>query len=459
MTQPPAPGGGVRRTGRLRGSVDAMASRAAEAPGADPASPGPAASAPGATTNTAAGTSSRRTRFAPAVPGERRARPKPAEEAAAEPQLPQSLRTLVRQAHTEAKATRGTREPVRGLESTASRGTGRARNDARTLAGDQPAAAADVFSERKSSRSNPEPEPAAEAEDRAGRGTRDPADADADAAASRRTPATVRAKREPRPELKREPVASAPGEGPPPAAAPDAFAPASASASAPSSSLLHAAVGASPRASAFEDWIDDAQYYPTALRDDREEARFVAAAESASVADRLDATADPGTFLVVQLPAVLALGAAAGPGPGSGTATEGTATDPRGRVGGDESDAPAAAADAPVDGDRAAATPSALSDLREGYLGELVVRADGSAALEIGETVLDVLPGTTFAHDEQLAAIRVDPNRKKEKGTQSRDADGAERAEGECAFLGRVPGRLVCVPNVDSLLRASGEST
>ena len=347
MTQPPAPGGGVRRTGRLRGSVDAMASRAAEAPGADPASPGPAASAPGATTNTAAGTSSRRTRFAPAVPGERRARPKPAEEAAAEPQLPQSLRTLVRQAHTEAKATRGTREPVRGLESTASRGTGRARNDARTLAGDQPAAAADVFSERKSSRSNPEPEPAAEAEDRAGRGTRDPADADADAAASRRTPATVRAKREPRPELKREPVASAPGEGPPPAAAPDAFAPASASASAPSSSLLHAAVGASPRASAFEDWIDDAQYYPTALRDDREEARFVAAAESASVADRLDATADPGTFLVVQLPAVLALGAAAGPGPGSGTATEGTATDPRGRVGGDESDAPAAAADAP----------------------------------------------------------------------------------------------------------------
>ena len=89
-----------------------------------------------------------------------------------------------------------------------------------------------------------------------------------------------------------------------------------------------------------------------------------------------------------------------------------------------------------------------------------VVRADGSAALEIGETVLDVLPGTTFAHDEQLAAIRVDPNRKKEKGTQSRDADGAERAaEGECAFLGRVPGRLVCVPNVDSLLRASGEST
>ena len=85
--------------------------------------------------------------------------------------------------------------------------------------------------------------------------------------------------------------------------------------------------------------------------------------------------------------------------------------------------------------------------------------ADGSAALEIGETVLDVLPGTTFAHDEQLAAIRVDPNRKKEKGTQSRDADGAERAEGECAFLGRVPGRLVCVPNVDSLLRASGEST
>jgi hypothetical protein len=343
------------------------------------------------------------------------------------------------------------------LESTASRGAGRAR-DARAHAGDQPAAA-DVFAAKKSSRSNPEPEPAAEAEDRAGRGARDPADADADAAASRRTPATVRAKREPRPELKREPVASAPGEGPPPAAAPDAFASASASASAPSSSLLHAAVGASPRASAFEDWIDDAQYYPTALRDDREEARFVAAAESASVADRLDATADPGTFLVVQLPAVLALGAAAGPGPGPGPATEGTATDPRGRVGGDEPDAPAAAADAPVDGDRAAATPSALSDLREGYLGELVVRADGSAALEIGETVLDVLPGTTFAHDEQLAAIRVDPNRKKERATQSRDAEGAEKAEGECAFLGRVPGRLVCVPNVDSLLRASGEST
>jgi hypothetical protein len=344
------------------------------------------------------------------------------------------------------------------LESTASRGAGRAR-DARAHAGDQPAAA-DVFAAKKSSRSNPEPEPAAEAEDRAGRGTRDPADADADAdaAASRRTPATIRAKREPGPELKREPVASAPGathpgEGPP-SSAPGASASASASASAPSSSLLHA-VGASPRASTFEDWIDDAQYYPTALRDDGEEARFVAAAESASVADRLDATADPGTFLVVQLPAVLALGAAAGSGPGP---AEGTATDPRGR-GGDASDVPGPAADAPVDGERPAATPSALSDLREGYLGELVVRADGSAALAIGETILDVLPGTTFAHDEQLAAIRVDPNRKKERATQSRDAEGAEKAEGECAFLGRVPGRLVCVPNVDSLLRASGEST
>ena len=455
MTQPPAPGGGVRRTGRLRGSVDAMAPRAAEAPGADPASPGPAASAPGATTNTAAGTSSRRTRFAPAVPGERRARPKPAEEAAAEPQLPQSLRTLVRQAHTEAKATRGTREPVRGLESTASRGTGRARNDARTLAA-RPTRGRRrrLLGEKVES-----VEPRARTRRGGGgsRGSRDPRSrgrgrgrggfaTDArDGSSETRTPTRAQARA----------AASAPGEGAPPAAAPDAFAPASASASAPSSSLLHAAVGASPR-ERVRGFDRRRAHYPTALRDDREEARSSRRPNPrpSPTAWTRRPTRGPSSRAAPRRAAP----ARRGTGTGIGAATEGTATDPRGRVGGDESDAPAAAADAPVDGDRAerdalralgTCAPRRRARRPRGRLGGARDR----------ETVLDVLPGTTFAHDEQLAAIRVDTNRKKEKGTQSRDADGAERAEGECAFLGRVPGRLVCVPNVDSLLRASGEST
>ena len=76
-----------------------------------------------------------------------------------------------------------------------------------------------------------------------------------------------------------------------------------------------------------------------------------------------------------------------------------------------------------------------LGELEEGRLGELEVRADGSARLVIGDASFDVVEGTPFAHVEQLACV-----------------DAGEGPDAKCAFLGRVPGRLVCIPDVAAML-------
>ena len=79
---------------------------------------------------------------------------------------------------------------------------------------------------------------------------------------------------------------------------------------------------------------------------------------------------------------------------------------------------------------------AAPRDLEEGRLGDLEVRLDGSVRLVIGDASFDVVEGTPFAHVEQLACV---------------DAGGGPDAK--CAFLGRVPSRLVCIPDVASLLK------
>ena len=58
--------------------------------------------------------SARRTRFAPTVPAERRSRQRAVTEDTSEPQLPQHLQRLVKQAQLEGKVVRP-REPVQGL--------------------------------------------------------------------------------------------------------------------------------------------------------------------------------------------------------------------------------------------------------------------------------------------------------------------------------------------------------
>jgi hypothetical protein len=73
---------------------------------------------------------------------------------------------------------------------------------------------------------------------------------------------------------------------------------------------------------------------------------------------------------------------------------------------------------------------------RKGASAILEVRADGSVRLVIGDASFDVVEGTPFTHVEQLACV---------------DAGGGPDAK--CAFLGRVPSRLVCIPDVASLLK------
>ena len=52
--------------------------------------------------------------------------------------------------------------------------------------------------------------------------------------------------------------------------------------------------------------------------------------------------------------------------------------------------------------------------------------------LHLGEAVFDVVQGTAFKHNEQLACV--------------------DTTSAKCAFLGDVPGRLVCIPDVSNML-------
>jgi hypothetical protein len=103
---------GPRRPGRLRGIVDAMASPDAGEPSGSGGDGAADAAAP----------TGRRTRFAPKVPSERRARnPRAVAEETAEPKLSTHVQHLVKQAQLEGKTVRP-REPVRGLERRPRRG-------------------------------------------------------------------------------------------------------------------------------------------------------------------------------------------------------------------------------------------------------------------------------------------------------------------------------------------------
>jgi hypothetical protein len=194
------------------------------------------------------------------------------------------------------------------------------------------------------------------------------------------------------------------------------------------------------------DWTDKTQYYPTVLAPEPRE-RSRTAEEEASVAAQLrraEAAADE--YLVVQLPSRLPLASNrgrggedalvtesdAGPGPTGGTHRRSETQTHASRV--DPSPATRDGSDFDFS---VAAT---LRELEEGRLGDLEVRADGSARLVIGDASFDVVEGTPFAHVEQLACV---------------DAGGGPDAK--CAFLGRVPGRLVCIPDVAELLRVKRE--
>lgn len=68
----------------------------------------------------------------------------------------------------------------------------------------------------------------------------------------------------------------------------------------------------------------------------------------------------------------------------------------------------------------------------EEQVGELCIHADGRVQMTIGETEYDILKGTLFKHREQVACI--------------------DASSSKIAFLGHVPGRLMCVPDVTGLV-------
>ena len=76
-----------------------------------------------------------------------------------------------------------------------------------------------------------------------------------------------------------------------------------------------------------------------------------------------------------------------------------------------------------------------VPDLRAGQLGEILVYADGTAKLVIGECRFDLENGVSYRHHEQFVVI--DENKKK------------------CAFIGDIVGRVVATPDVDQLIEQS----
>lgn len=348
---PPDTRGSHRRPGRLRGFVDAMASASVDEQVAD-------AGDSDVNAETSGGTrmgSARRTRFAPTVPAERRSRQRAVTEDTSEPQLPQHLQRLVKQAQLEGKVVRP-REPVQGLERRQRRGEKAAHSHTETSEQINLSANDDI------SKGN--------------LGTSQPGRVNAEVLTRTRGEGTsAQAKREvdePR-SLYGLPEFDSEIDG---------------------ARTLNL------------DWTDDSQYYPTVLSAADEGA--TAATTASSVREAL-ADTEQGQYLVIQLPTKLSLS-------NSGD---------RGKPDMDEYVQQ-------CDGGEA----TGLSRLDEGQLGELCVHKDGSVKLHLGEAVFDVLPGTGFTHDEQLVCI--DSTR-----------------GGKCAFLGQVPGRLVCIPDVAELLKVS----
>ena len=404
---------GPRRPGRLRGIVDAMASPDAGEPSGSGGDGAADAAAP----------TGRRTRFAPKVPSERRARnPRAVAEETAEPKLSTHVQHLVKQAQLEGKTVRP-REPVRGLERRPRRGEADHAKPAAVASIEPPSAGSGGAGPASTSAMDVD----AEAPAPPSPATHTAAVFSAGASRSR----SKSAKAEDAVVTKRKPAAKAERleatlEATMPASPVDADAP--------------------PDWTPEADWTDKTQYYPTVLAPEPRE-RSRAAAEEASVAARLrHAEAAADEYLVVQLPSRLPLASNrgrggedalvtesdAGPGPTGGTHRRSETQTHASRV--DPSPATRDGSDFDFS---VAAT---LRELEEGRLGDLEVRADGSARLVIGDASFDVVEGTPFAHVEQLACV---------------DAGGGPDAK--CAFLGRVPGRLVCIPDVAELLRVKRE--
>ena len=379
-----------RRPGRLRGIVDAMASSDVGEPSGSGGDGAADAAAP----------KGRRTRFAPKVPSERRARnPRAAVEENAEPKLSTHVQHLVKQAQLEGKTVRP-REPVRGLERRPRRGevdhakpTGVASvgvaDPPSAVSGGAPPASISAMDVDAKASAPPSPATHTAAVFSAGtsRSSSKSAKAMADAA---RKPAAKAERLEATPEVTM------------PASLIDADAP--------------------PDWTPNADWTDKTQYYPTVLAPEPTE-HSSSEADQATVAARLGrAEAAADEYLVVQLPSRLPLASnrsRGGEDSGGGSFEARAKT----RVGlGDGSGFDFSVA-------------ATLGELEEGRLGELEVRADGSARLVIGDASFDVVEGTPFAHVEQLACV-----------------DAGEGPDAKCAFLGRVPGRLVCIPDVAAML-------
>ena len=390
---------GSRRPGRLRGIVDAMASPESGDPSS---SSGPAAVADAPT--------GRRTRFAPKVPSERRARaPRTAVEDTAEPKLSTHVQHLVKQAHLEGKTVRP-REPVRGLEQRRPRrgevdhskpgsagGDGNAQAVGSSGAAGTSTSAMDVSI--TGSADAPEQPTHTAATFSAGR-----ADTKKESKRDKETKAALKKSKE----EKHEP---------------------SLEATMPGASPMDLSDGDDDH-DVNKDWTDKTQYYPTVLRPCPElggsDANGMEIEKSetteTSVADRLLATETNDEYLVVQLPSLLSLA---------------KTTNDDDVVIMDGDDISKQSEDHRKQSDGFGTAAASMSELDEGKLGELEVLKDGSVRLVIGDASYDMVSGTRFAHVEQLACV-----------------DTKMGSDAKCAFLGRIPSRLVVIPDVASLLKA-----
>lgn len=379
---------GPRRPGRLRGIVDAMASTDAVEPSGSGVDGAADAAAP----------TGRRTRFAPKVPSERRARnPRAVAEETAEPKLSTHVQHLVKQAQLEGKTVRP-RESVRGLERRPRRGEADHAKPAAVASGGVA-----------------EPPPAGSGG--AGPASTSAMDVDAEAPAQPSPATHTAAVFSAGTSRSKSNSKNATEDCKPKSAAKAEKLEATLEATMPASPMD---ADAPPDWTPDADWTDKTQYYPTVLAPEPGEP---AEATVAARLSRAEAAADE--YLVVQLPSRLPL---------ASNRSRGGDEERAGQAGGRRSEAANATTRGSDDFDFSVA--AAPRDLEEGRLGDLEVRADGSVRLVIGDASFDVVEGTPFAHVEQLACV---------------DAGGGPDAK--CAFLGRVPSRLVCIPDVASLLK------
>lgn len=364
----------------------------------------------------------RRTRFAPKVPSERRtraARDTGTGEDTAEPKLSTHVEHLVKQAHLDGKTTRP-REAVRGLEQRPRRGEGDLSKPGDTSAGGGGPGGTSTS-----------------AMDGLGTFLGNPGGAPS---SQTHTPASFSAgkggkMKEERHEKEPKSASAASGSR--------------VEKHEQTHSHFQETMPASPMDAGGDgdvdvdkDWTDKTQYYPTVLRACPEPSAGTSANnvdrededEIDSVAARLRRTETNDEYLVVQLPSLLSLARTQLMG-GDEDDLQVVGT----KGGNGQSDRMGNQSDK-MDADGFGTNAAAWSELDEGKLGDLEVRKDGSVRLCIGGTSFDVVQGTHFAHVEQLACV---------------DSKPGNAGDAKCAFLGKIPGRLVVIPDVASLLKGN----